>query len=769
MFRKLRLTFLALAIGIGISQAQLSTYNFSATTGGAAAFVPISGGTSPSFTALFPTFGIGAADEGIATNLPIGFSFRYLGTNYTTITMNSNGFAYFGTGTFTGTSEPWVNNLAAGITAGPTGVRPIIAPLWADMDMTNTSNMKYTTTGVAPGRVFTMEWLNAKWDYNAANAGMSFQVKLYETSNIIEFIYRQESGALSVPADGASIGLTATATGSGNFSSLNNSGATPTPSTTTETNNIITKPATGQIYRWDPTYCAAGGTSTSTIGEKIANVTFNTINNSSTSFAQYENFTNLVTSVTPGTTYSLSITLNANAYPPDETRVFIDYNGNGVFTDAGETVFTGAGPGPFSTNITIPLTAPFGLTRMRIRMHDTSDGPNGTSCGFAAWGQVEDYTINISACSAAAVGTQPANTTVCNGGNGTISLSAAGNGITYQWQVSTDGGTSYSDLTNAAPYGGVTTNTLAITGATTGLNNNRYRVSLGGTCTPANTFSNAATLTVNAAPVVTTNPANRSVCDGSSATFTAAGTGSSVTFQWQVSTNNGTSYSNLTNGTGVSGATTATLTLNPVSRAMDGRLYRCVLNVTSCTSAATTGARLTVFQLPTVSLGVAPFTRLQPGMITTVTATPTPAAATNVYTWFRNGVQINGASASTLSVDVDGQGSYTAFATDANGCTGPVSAAVVVADQASTKMWIYPNPNKGTFQVRYHSLNGNTLPRQINVFDARGARIETLTYTIASPYSRMDVDLTNHGKGVYMIELMDSNGRRIASERVVVQ
>lgn len=765
MFRKLRLTFLALAIGIGISQAQLSTYNFSATTGGAAAFVPISGGTTPSFSGTQFDAGPGN-DEGYANNLPIGFTFRYLGTNYTTIGMCSNGFAYLGSANFSTTSTFYTNSLTSGVT-GATGARPYLAPLWTDLATSSVSNMKYVTTGVAPTRVFTMEWINMNWDYSASTAGISFQLKLYETSNIIEFVYRQEAGALV--NDGASIGLTAAATGSGNFSSVSASTANPTVSTTTETNSIVTKPATGQIYRWDPTYCAAGGTSTSTIGEKIENVTFNTINNTSSSFAQYENFTNLVTSVTPGTTYSLSIRLNSNAYPPDETRVFIDYNGNGVFTDAGETVFTGAGPGPFSTNITIPLTAPFGLTRMRIRMHDTSDGPNGTSCGFAAWGQVEDYTINISACSAAAVGTQPANTTVCNGGNGTISLSAAGNGITYQWQVSTDGGTSYSDLTNAAPYGGVTTNTLAITGATTGLNNNRYRVSLGGTCTPANTFSNAATLTVNAAPVVTTNPANRSVCDGSSATFTAAGTGSSVTFQWQVSTNNGTSYSNLTNGTGVSGATTATLTLNPVSRAMDGRLYRCVLNVTSCTSAATTGARLTVFQLPTVSLGVAPFTRLQPGMITTVTATPTPAAATNVYTWFRNGVQINGASASTLSVDVDGQGSYTAFATDANGCTGPVSAAVVVADQASTKMWIYPNPNKGTFQVRYHSLNGNTLPRQINVFDARGARIETLTYTIASPYSRMDVDLTNHGKGVYMIELMDSNGRRIASERVVVQ
>lgn len=765
MFRKLRLTFFALAIGIGVSQAQLSTYNFSASTGGAAAFVPISGGTTPSFTGTNFDAGPGN-DEGYANNIPIGFTFRYLGSNYTTIGMCSNGFAYLGTPSFSASSTFYTNSLTSGVT-GATAARPYLAPLWTDLATSAVANMKYVTTGVAPTRVFTMEWLNMNWDYSAANPGVSFQLKLYETSNIIEFVYRQEAGNLV--ADGASIGLTAAATGSGNFSSVSAATANPTVSTVTETSSITAKPPTGQIYRWDPTYCAAGGTNTSTGGEKIANVTFNTINNSTTSTAQYENFTNLSTSVTPGTTYSLSITLNDIAYSLDETKVFIDYNGNGVFTDAGETVFTGAGAGPFTTNVTIPLTAPFGLTRMRVRLHDTSDGPNGTPCGFANWGQVEDYTINISACSAAAIGTQPANTTVCNGGNGTISLSAAGNGITYQWQVSTDGGTNYTNLSNAAPYSGVTTNTLAITGATASLNNYRYRVLLGGTCTPANTFSNAAVLTVNTAPAVTANPAARAVCDGSSAQFTAAGTGSGVTFQWQVSTNGGTSYANLTNGTNVAGATTTTLTLSQVSLAMSGNLYRCVLNVTSCTSAATTGAALTVNPLPTVVLNVAPFTRLQPGMITTITATPTPAAANNVYTWFRNGVQINGATASTLSVDVDGQGLYTALATDANGCTGPVSASVEVRDLESNKMWIYPNPNTGSFQVRYHSVAGNSLPRQINVFDARGARIETLSYTIASPYSRMDVDLSNHGKGVYMIELLDGLGRRIATERVVVQ
>jgi hypothetical protein len=761
MLRKLLYTFFAIVVCAGVTNAQLSTYNFSATTGGASAYVPITGGTSPSFTGTNFDAGPGN-DEGYANGVPIGFTFRYLGTNYTTLGVCSNGFAYFGA-SFTASSTFYTNNLATGFATS----RPFIAPLWTDLDVQSTSNIKYITTGVAPTRVFTLEWGNAKWDYSAPNAAMSFQMKLYETSNIIEFYYRQEAGAV-VGADGASIGLSATATGTGNISSLNNSGTTPTPSTTTETTSIVTKPASGQIYRWDPTYCAAGGTSVSTIGEKIANVTFNTINNSSTSFAQYENFTNLITSVNPGSTYTLNIALNANAYGPDETKVFIDYNGNGVFTDPGETVFTGAGAGPFTTTITIPLTAPLGIRRMRVRLHDTSDGPNATSCGFAAWGQVEDYTLNVQDCAAAAVSTQPANTSICEGNNGTISLSAAGNGITYLWQVSTDGGANYAALTNTAPYSGVTTNTLTITGATTGLSTNRYRVLFGGTCTPANTFSNAAILTVNAPPTVTTPPANKSVCDGNGTSFSVTGTGAALAYQWQVSTDGGTSFGNVSNTGGITGATTNQLTIAAAPLSWNGRQYRCVLTVASCTALNSAAATLTVNALPTVTLNAAPYTKLYPGLVATLTATSTPAA-NNVYTWYKNGAVVVNATSNTLSVDVDALGSYTATATDANTCTGPLSGAIVISDSVSSKLWIYPNPNNGQFQVRYYSLPGNTLARTLNIFDGKGARVATETYTIGAPYGRLSVDLSNHGKGIYMVELLDALGKRIAVGRAIVQ
>ena len=103
---------------------------------------------------------------------------------------------------------------------------------------------------MAPNRVFTVEWANARWGFGATSACISFQIKLYESSNWIEFAYKQETGTPSSPA--ASIGLTAINTGNNNFLSLNNESNNPTPNLTIEVTTIAGKPATNQIYQFKP-------------------------------------------------------------------------------------------------------------------------------------------------------------------------------------------------------------------------------------------------------------------------------------------------------------------------------------------------------------------------------------------------------------------------------------------------------------------------------------------------------------------------------------
>lgn len=224
-------------------------------------FTPSSG----TFTALAGATVItpvsGDSDDGRFSPVPIGFTFKFDGTNFTQVSACTNGWMSFPTAT----NFARVNTLD-GTIGGPN--RPFVAPFFDDHDISG--SVSYLTTGTAPNRVFTMQWLNAKWDYIAAAAGISFQVKLYETTNRVQFIYRQEAGAIGMDVNsfGASIGLAGTSIGSGNYLSLNNSGTAPTTSSTVETLNISTKPATGQTYTFAP---IATASSSSISGKVLTN------------------------------------------------------------------------------------------------------------------------------------------------------------------------------------------------------------------------------------------------------------------------------------------------------------------------------------------------------------------------------------------------------------------------------------------------------------------------------------------------------------------
>lgn len=142
------------------------------------------------------------------------------------------------------------------------------------------------------------------------------------------------------------------------------------------------------------TYCTA--TATNTADERIGNVKFGTINNTSTGTAGYENFTSISTNATRGTANTISITPVWTSTKYNEAyAVYIDYNRDGDFTDSGELAWTKAGSQttPVTGSITIPATASLGSTRMRVMMQYSSIP--SSSCGSYTYGQVEDYTLNI--------------------------------------------------------------------------------------------------------------------------------------------------------------------------------------------------------------------------------------------------------------------------------------------------------------------------------------------------------------------------------------
>jgi hypothetical protein len=185
-----------------------------------------------------------------------------------------------------------------------------------------------------------------------------------------------------------------------------------------------------------------------------------------------------------------------------------------------------------------------------------------------------DETIDFTT-AAPVISQQPQNATVCAGSNHTFSPTVTGRGMTYQWQLSTDGGATFNNIP------GATLSTLTLTGVTLSMNNYRYKVIVSG-CAPSPVTSSAAILTVVNAAIITNQPTSAAVCENANTSFTVTGSGTGLTYQWQVSTDGGVNWNNVSNGGVYSGATSTTLTITGALTSMNGYRYRAVVTSPGC-------------------------------------------------------------------------------------------------------------------------------------------------------------------------------------------
>ena len=151
------LLFLALVTLTTTTFAQVSSYAFSSSLG-----------TYQVTSASATTLPLVKADDYLSPVQNIGFTVVYDGINYTQFKMSSNGFISLGASSTLSLAS---NDFSI---ANPTS-RPIIAPLWDDLDGANPagSNASYEVTGTAPNRVLTVEWRNWEWDYASTSAVLS--------------------------------------------------------------------------------------------------------------------------------------------------------------------------------------------------------------------------------------------------------------------------------------------------------------------------------------------------------------------------------------------------------------------------------------------------------------------------------------------------------------------------------------------------------------------------------------------------------------------
>ena len=193
---------------------------------------------------------------------------------------------------------------------------------------------------------------------------------------------------------------------------------------------------------------------------------------------------------------------------------------------------------------------------------------NGT-CGNDTSGNVS-LVVNT----APSITTPPTNKTTCAGSSTSFSVAAAGTGLTYQWRKGT------INITNTGNTSGATSATLMINPVNISNAATNYNVIITGTC--GNDTSGNVSLIVNTAPSITTPPADHTACAGSSASFSVAAAGTGLTYQWRKGN------INITNAGNTSGATSATLVINPVNASNAATNYNVVITGT-CAPATTSG------------------------------------------------------------------------------------------------------------------------------------------------------------------------------------
>ncbi len=184
--RKLFLTAVLLCSTLLFGQVN---YTF---TSGSGTFTALSAGSAFTWTTTT------ANDEeySAATNIFDGTeTFTYAGTAFTQFQVSTNGFIRLGTGLASATSTDALSGT----------LRSVIAPLWDNLAVgTTATDVTYELSGSSGSYVLTVEWKNVKWNNTASSSNAEFQVKLYQATGKIEFIY----GAMTTPTAGAaSIGL----------------------------------------------------------------------------------------------------------------------------------------------------------------------------------------------------------------------------------------------------------------------------------------------------------------------------------------------------------------------------------------------------------------------------------------------------------------------------------------------------------------------------------------------------------------------------------
>ncbi|WP_293873005.1 SprB repeat-containing protein, partial [Flavobacterium sp.] len=176
-----------------------------------------------------------AVDNTPSAATGIGFTFNFSGVDFTQLSISPDGWILFGGAA--------ASNQSVNITTSSINT-PKLYPFWDDLTTGTNGNVKILVTGIAPNRIFIAEWNVTVPKNIAAAANSTFQIWLYETTNVIEYHYGTIGAQTS---NSISAGYTVSAA---NYSSL--TFATNSASTTAVNDSNNSVPIFGTTYTYAP-------------------------------------------------------------------------------------------------------------------------------------------------------------------------------------------------------------------------------------------------------------------------------------------------------------------------------------------------------------------------------------------------------------------------------------------------------------------------------------------------------------------------------------
>ena len=282
--------------------------------------------------------GTSTEDDNRSYPVPIGFDFYYLGQRYTSMSVSTNGFIDFSSSTRDGgpgidtraywAFGPYDQDLSSSTRSAPSGDAGTflaIAPFYYDLTTQGEvdplgGSIKYIVTGTAPNRVLTIEWIRmAIWTNTTPN--FNFQLKLYESSGKIEFVYStMVQGTFdwaASPTNGYTVGMSGPTIGNPPTASqvLIQQTANTTTFSATQQNDLRTVPTSNSMLTFTPPVPTAP-TALSFTAVTTTGMTLNWTDNASNEVGYV-----IYRSDDGGSTYDFVRSLAANAVTSAETNL----------------------------------------------------------------------------------------------------------------------------------------------------------------------------------------------------------------------------------------------------------------------------------------------------------------------------------------------------------------------------------------------------------------------------------------------------------------